>query len=189
MITIRQERPADAVAREALLHLAFGDARFAKSSERLRKGNAPAPGLAFVAVERSCVIGTVRLWPVLAGRNPALLLGPLAVAADRRNGGIGGGLMRHALEEAEARGHGAVLLVGDAPYYGRFGFTAAATQDLRMPGPHEPERLLAIELMPGALDGAKGLIQPDRNSRTNQTMPLPRRLRLPAARIDLRVAA
>jgi predicted N-acetyltransferase YhbS len=78
------------------------------------------------------------------------------VAPDRQGNGIGALLMRHGLAEAERMGHAAVLLVGDAPYYGRFGFTRALTQRLVLPGPVEPERFLGLELVPGALDGACG---------------------------------
>jgi predicted N-acetyltransferase YhbS len=90
---------------------------------------------------------------------PALLLGPLAVASDVRRCGIGGELIRHALDEARRRGHRAVLLVGDAPYYGRFGFTAQKTGALSLPGPYARERLLARELVPGALEGARGRVR------------------------------
>jgi len=93
-----------------------------------------------------------------AGR-PALLLGPLAVSADARLRGIGGMLMQRAVREARARKHGAVLLVGDAAYYGRFGFSAVKTGALRLPGPYEQDRLLGLELKRGALDGARGLIR------------------------------
>jgi predicted N-acetyltransferase YhbS len=87
-----------------------------------------------------------------------LLLGPVAVAADCRNRGIGAALILRCLREARRRGHGAVILVGDPPYYGRFGFTAEKTAALRLPGPFERRRLLALELAPGALDGAHGRI-------------------------------
>ncbi|MEJ2626253.1 MAG: N-acetyltransferase, partial [Pseudolabrys sp.] len=90
----------------------------------------------------------------------ALLLGPVAVAADRRGAGIGGALVRRAISEAKRRGHGAVILVGDAPYYSRFGFSAAKTGALYMPGPFERDRLLARELVKGALDGASGILRP-----------------------------
>jgi predicted N-acetyltransferase YhbS len=115
--------------------------------------------VSFVACAGRRLVGTVRLWNISAGpRRPALLLGPLAVAADVRDCGIGGGLMQHALEQAQRRGHGAVLLVGDAPYYGRFGFTAEKTGALWRPGPYARERLLARELVSGALENARGLI-------------------------------
>ena len=93
-----------------------------------------------------------------AGR-PALLLGPLAVHPGCRGRGIGAALMWRALRAAREAGHAAVLLVGDASYYGRFGFTADKTGALVMPGAYEPARLLGLELMIGALDGAVGLIR------------------------------
>lgn len=159
MITIRIETKRDVGAREALLDEALGPARLAKTAERLRDGRLPAERLAFVACERGKLVGTVRLWDVSAGPGrPALLLGPLAVAGQCRNRGIGCALMRHALATAAARGHGAVLLVGDAPYYARFGFSADKTTQLWLPGPYERDRLLACELKSDALDGARGLI-------------------------------
>ena len=159
MTTIRQERPVDVDAREALLDQAFGDTRNRKSSERLREDRLPAEGLAFIAAEGRRVVGTARLWNVACGTGkPALLLGPVAVAADYRSRGIGAALVRRAVAEARKRGHAAIVLVGDAPYYGRFGFSAAKTGALWMPGPFERHRLLALEVTPGALDGASGLI-------------------------------
>ena len=157
MVTVRQERPAEVVAREALLDLAYGPVRFTKTSERLREGRLPE--LSFVATSGRRLVGTVRLWSVSAGPDrPALLLGPLAVAPDCRKRGIGSTLMQVALREAGRLGHGAVLLVGDAPYYRRFGFSNERTAALWLPGPYERHRLLAHELKPGALDGARGLI-------------------------------
>ena len=102
----------------------------------------------------------MRLWNVdCGGGRPALLLGPMAVACDCRNRGIGGALVRRAIEAARKLGHAAIVLVGDAPYYGRFGFSADKTRALWMPGPFERDRLLAIELKPDALDGAHGMIR------------------------------
>jgi predicted N-acetyltransferase YhbS len=159
MATIRKEMTKDVCGREALLDRAFGDARFAKAAERLREGRMPAYGLSFVATDNNRVVGTVRLWHISAGpARPALLLGPLAVDDAWRGLGIGAALMRRATEAAHQLGHTAVLLVGDAPYYGRFGFSTGKTGALWMPGPYERERLLARELVPGALDGARGLI-------------------------------
>jgi predicted N-acetyltransferase YhbS len=158
---IRHETPFDVARREALLDQAFGDARFAKTAERLREGRLPERGLSFAACAGGRLVGTVRLWNISAGPGrPALLLGPLAVASDVRGCGVGGALMRHALDEAQRRGHRAVLLVGDAPYYSRFGFTAEQTGALWLPGPYARERLLAHELVPAALAGARGLINP-----------------------------
>ena len=158
MITIRQERRTDEAARERLLDAAYGPVRLTKPSQRLREGRMPATGLSFVAVEDGRVVGTVRLWPVTAGaERAALLLGPLAVDPACRKRGIGSALMRRALRDARRRGHRAVLLVGDASYYGRFGFSADNTGGLWLPGPYEAHRLLGCELTAGALDGARGL--------------------------------
>ena len=159
MIQIRHERPADIPAREALLDEAFGESRRRKASERLRKGRLPAEGLSFIAADGRRVIGTARLWSVAcASGQSALLLGPIGVAADRRHIGIGAALVRKAVREARKAGHGAIFLVGDPPYYGRFGFRGDKTAGLRLPGPYERRRLLALELIPGALDGAAGMV-------------------------------
>jgi len=157
---IRAERPSDVVAREALLDACFGDDRFARTCQRLRDGRKPAEGLAFVAMRQGKVVGSVRLWHVSAGGVPALMLGPLAVDPACRSLGLGAALMRHALEVAAARGHDAVILLGDAPYYARFGFSADKTAALALPGPFEADRLLAVELKDGALDGVTGLVSP-----------------------------
>ena len=159
MVTIREERIADAAAREALLDAAYGAARFSKTSERLREGRCPATGLSLVAVDHGQLVGTIQLWNVGAGpERQALLLGPLAVHPDHRNRSIGIALMCRAIARARLAGHGAILLIGDVAYYGRFGFSSALTGELWMPGHYERDRLLALELKPGALTGARGLI-------------------------------
>jgi predicted N-acetyltransferase YhbS len=159
MSTLRHERPTDVKAREALLDEAFGKTRHRKSSQRLRDGRLPAEGLSFVAAEGRRVVGTARLWhAACATGQPVLLLGPVAVAAGCRNRGIGAALMTRAVAEARKLGHSAIILVGDAPYYGHFGFSAEKTGKLRLPGPFARHRLLALELTPGALDGARGMI-------------------------------
>ncbi len=157
---IRAERASDVAAREALLDASFGENRHARTCQRLREGRAPAEGLAFTAVHQGRLVGTVRLWHVSAGGVPALVLGPLAVDSACRNLGIGAALMKHALAAAKARGHGAVILLGDAPYYARFGFSPLKTGELTLPGPFERDRLLGLELREGTLDGAWGMIMP-----------------------------
>jgi len=156
-ILIRSETMADAAGREDLLEAAFGPARFKKTCERLREGRLPA--VALVAEVDGRIVGSVRLWAVAAGPGrPALVLGPLAVDGAFRRAGIGARLVGVALNQAAVGGHGAVLLVGDAPYYARFGFTAALTEALWMPGPVERERFLGLELRDGALTGASGVL-------------------------------
>src|SRR6185312_15003718 len=157
---IRAERALDVVAREALLDACFGDNRHTRTCQRLRDGRAPAEGLSLSAVAEGRLVGTVRLWHVSAGGIPALMLGPLAVEASSRQLGVGAALMDHALAAATARGHRAVILLGDAPYYARFGFSAAKTSELSLPGTFERDRLLGLELSEGALDGTWGMIVP-----------------------------
>jgi len=161
MIQIRHERLADFDAREALLDAAFGDTRYRKSSERLREDRLPAEGLSFIAAEGRRVIGTARLWNIAVGNGAdALLLGPVAIAEDCRSQGLGGAMVRRAIQAARKLGHGAIVLVGDPEYYTRFGFSGEKTGALWMPGPFERRRLLGRELTAGALDGARGMIAP-----------------------------
>jgi predicted N-acetyltransferase YhbS len=155
---IRAEKASDVVAREALLDACFGENRHVRTCQRLRDGRSPAEGLAFSAMAEGRLVGTLRLWHVSAGGSSALMLGPLAVEASSRKLGVGTALMDHALAAAKARGHHAVILLGDAPYYTRFGFSAGKTGELSLPGPFERNRLLALELVEGALDGAWGMI-------------------------------
>ena len=158
-IVIVAETQADIAAREALLDRAMGPKRRKKSSEKLRRGRRPSEGLAFVARdEAGAVIGTVRLWDVRLGEGgqAALLLGPLAVDPMIKSVGIGSALMRHAVAEAARLGHRAVLLVGDAPYYSRFGFQKL--EGVEMPPPTNPDRVLGLELKAGAWKGITGRV-------------------------------
>jgi predicted N-acetyltransferase YhbS len=163
--SIGEEMPHEAAQREALLDRAMGPGRKRKSSEKLRRGRLPAEGLAFVARNSDGgVIGTVRLWNVDSpcvhrGQAEALLLGPLAVDPFYEGNGIGSKLMNHAIEEATRLEHAAIILVGDAAYYKRFGFSNEKTGDIFMPGPFEKSRLLALELRDGAVDGMHGILQ------------------------------
>ncbi len=163
--TVDDENAGDVLAREKLLDLAMGPDRRKKSSEKLRRNRLPAEGLALVARDpQGHVIGTVRLWNVEAGVTPAgtpvdaLMLGPLAVDPAHEGRGIGAALMRAAIARAHDRGHGAILLVGDAPYYERFGFFSEKTKLLMMPGPTARDRFLALELKDNWLDGAAGMV-------------------------------
>ncbi|MBR0696998.1 GNAT family N-acetyltransferase [Bradyrhizobium lablabi] len=177
---IRAERASDAVAREALLDACFGDNRHTRSCQRLRDGRAPAEGLCLSAVRPDGrLVGTVRLWHVSAGDRSALMLGPLAVDAAARGLGVGAALMKRALAAAKARGHDAVILLGDAPYYARFGFSTAKTGELSLPGTFERERLLGLELTEGALDGAWGMITPTGAPLSKATTPRVRARKAP----------
>ncbi|MDP6344688.1 MAG: N-acetyltransferase [Alphaproteobacteria bacterium] len=163
MYDLLPERPIDAAEIEQLLDLTFGPARHRKTAQHLRHGRAPLPGLSFVLRDGDLLAASIRHWPLsLANDQPALLLGPLAVRPDHRGRGCGGALIRHGLAAAGAAGHGAVLLIGDAGYYGRFGFSADLTAGLSLPGPVAASRFLGLELTPGILAGASGPVGPAR---------------------------
>jgi len=132
---IEIEAPADAAAVEGLVLAAFGPGRFAKTAERLRERARIATG--FVAHEDGKVIGSVRLWAITVGGEPALFLGPIAVSADSRRAGLGADLVQACVDRA---GDVGILLVGDLPYFGRFGFQPAP--DARLNGPVDQRRVL-----------------------------------------------
>ena len=117
--------------------------------------------LCLVAREDDALAGAIRYWPVRIGTagDPALLLGPVAVHPTRQGEGLGGLLIAESLHRALALGWTRAILVGDAPYYGRFGFTRAAASALDYPPPTNPDRLLARALAPGAFDGVAGMVR------------------------------
>ncbi len=157
MAEIRRERPEDAAAAEAIVAAAFGPGRFAKTAYRLREGVACVGELSYVALEGARIVGTVRYWPIMIGAEPALMLGPIAIVADRQGKGIALALMQTTLAEAKRLGHRAVVLVGDEPYYGRAGFKRIQPYGrITMPGPVDFARLLGLSLVEGALEAMKG---------------------------------
>ena len=154
MVDLRQEGPADYWEVEALYDLCFAPGREALSSYRLRDGVNPVAGLCLVAREDGIVSGAIRYWPVRIGAAAALLLGPVAVHPTHQGEGLGAWLIRESLERARALGWTRVMLVGDATYYGRFGF--ARLDGVEMPPPTNPARVLGLPLVPGAWDGIAG---------------------------------
>ena len=158
-LAILLERPENARAVEVLVDRAFGPGRFAKSSERLREGNHKLDDCSFVALHEGRVIGSVRLWPVSVDGKPAAFLGPLAVDATERSHGLGQALVEAACAAAAKAGWRAVLLVGDAPYFGRVGFSAGPAAQATMPGPADQRRVLVKALVES---GDQGLVGPIR---------------------------
>jgi predicted N-acetyltransferase YhbS len=161
--SVEDVQAADAAQIELLLDASFGIDRRAKTSYRLREGNSPVAGLSLVIRDKEVGIsGAISFWPLKIGERgtDALLLGPLAVHPARQNLGIGLALMREGLTRARAMGHGLVLLVGDQPYYARIGFARLPENRLLLPGPVDPKRFLYLELVPGALAQAQGLVLP-----------------------------
>ncbi len=159
-LVIRPELPTDAEAIERLHERAFGPGRFARTAFRLREGAPHLMDLSFTATVGTLLVGSVRLTPVSAGAVPALMLGPLTVEPAFENRGIGGALIRRSLDTAKDKGHTLVLLVGDEPYYRRFGFKRIPPTRLTLPGPVDPSRFLAAELVEGASAEARGMVSP-----------------------------
>ena len=155
MIQLRKETPADLWAVEALFDLCFAPGRTALSSYRLREDVPPVAALSTVAEDETGTIGgAIRYWPVRVGAHPALLLGPIAVHPTRQGEGLGAALMRDSLARAAELGWHRVMLVGDAPYYARFGFDKLT--GVEMPPPTNPERVLGHNLTEGAWRGIRG---------------------------------
>lgn len=157
MIELLEETPQDWWEVEALYDLCFAPGREALSSYRLREGVGPVGPLCLVARDGEGVLaGAIRVWPVRVGVAPALLIGPVAVHPTRQGEGLGGFLMREVLARAAGLGWARAMLVGDAPYYGRFGF--ARLEGVAMPPPTNPERVLGVALEPGAWDRVQGKV-------------------------------
>lgn len=154
-MTLTPEAPDDVWDVEALFDLTFAPGRTALSSYRLRDDVPPLPDLCLTARDDQGILaGAVRNWPVLVGSAPAVLLGPIAVHPTRQGEGIATILMSAALEQAAATGWARIMLVGDAPYYGRFGFRRL--EGVVMPPPTNPDRVLGLDLAPGGWDGISG---------------------------------
>ena len=158
-LVIRPERPEDTPAIERLQARAFGPGRFARTAYRLREGAAARLDLGVTAWVGSFLVGSVRMGPVRAGTTPFVMLGPLAVDPSFEGRGIGGTLTRAAIDAARQAGDGLVILVGDAPYYSRFGFDPVPPGRLTLPGPVDPARLLWLELIEGFRDGVAGPVE------------------------------
>jgi predicted N-acetyltransferase YhbS len=155
VIELKPEQPDDRWEVEALYDLCFAPGREALSSYRLRDGVAPVAGLSLVARDELGILaGAIRFWPVHVGNVDALLLGPVAVHPTHQGEGLGGSLIRDSLARAFASGWARVMLVGDAPYYSRFGFEKL--DGVLMPPPTNPDRVLGLALSEGAWEGVRG---------------------------------
>jgi len=155
--TLAEEKPADWWEVEALYDLCFAPGREALSSYRLRDGVDPVAGLSLLARDAQGILaGAIRFWPVKVGGRRALLLGPVAVHPTRQGEGLGGVLIRDSVDRAVAQGWTRVMLVGDRPYYSRFGFEVLP--DVIMPPPTNPERVLGRALAPAAWEGVTGTV-------------------------------
>lgn len=152
---------------EALLDAAFGPDRFGRTAYRLRAGTFALPDLSFAAFDQGRLVGTLQSWPVAlaqgdGGRVPLVMVGPVAVEPDVQRGGIGRAMMDALVAAADAGADGALMMIGDPEYYGRFwGFAADATGCWDLPGPFERRRLLARAAHGHAPPATAGEVVPD----------------------------
>jgi predicted N-acetyltransferase YhbS len=157
---IRLETGGDARILSELSAQAFGPGRFARSAYRVREGIPPVEALCLCGRVNGKLIGGIRFTAIRVGEEEgAALLGPLVVDPAEKGKGFGRALVEEGLARAKARGFALVILVGDMPYYARFGFKPVPPGQIVLPGPVDPERLLALELVPGALPRARGLVK------------------------------
>lgn len=174
MYEICPETAADEPEVEALYDLCFAPGRTALSSYRLREGVPRVADLCLVLRDPSGILmAAIRFWPVRVARRPVLLLGPIAVHPTAQGEGLGGLLMRDSLTRARKLGWARVLLVGDAPYYSRFGFSRL--DHVVMPPPTNPDRVLGLELRPGAWVDVAGLVSRETSSGVLEGMAEPAR--------------
>ena len=158
---VRPERASDADSIEKLLDICFGPDRFKKTAYRFREDVAPVNDLSFVVEdnETKALIGTIRYWPVvLPDGTPSLLLGPIAVEPLRQSEGIGIELMHYSMGIARGLHYASIILVGDAPYYNRFGFVRDVMLGITLPGWVDEERFLGFEIIPGVLREQRGML-------------------------------
>lgn len=158
-LVLRPERLEDQPLVDGLVARAFGPGRFVKTAERLREGNLPRRDLSLVAWAGGEAVGCVRIWPIHIGQTPAVLLGPFTVEDAWRSRGLGGQLIEAACDGAARAGEGVVLLVGDAPYFEKYGFQQVPPGRAPLPGPVDPARVLWRALKPGALDDVQGPVR------------------------------
>ncbi len=151
--TLSLQSIKDLPAIHALHETTFGPGRFARTAFRIREQAATADELCYVAhsSQTEKIVGSVTLSHIRIGEHPSLLLGPLAVMPEYKNKGAGKLLMRQAVASARSAGYQSIILVGDEPYYGPFGFRPVAHGQIRLPGPVDPARLLVC-LLSGQAD-------------------------------------
>ena len=158
-ITMRPVAPDDLAAIRDLHARAFGPGRFARTAHRIREGTGDFSPFCRICLIDGRLVAAVRFTQItVGGRDGALLLGPLAVDPAFANQGHGRGLVAQALEDARSAGISLVVLVGDEPYYGKLGFRRIPFGRITLPGPVDPNRLLAAELVEGALANYGGIV-------------------------------
>ena len=158
-VVVRPVAAADLPRIKALHERAFGPGRYVRAAHRVREGLPDFSAVCLLAELDGQLTAAIRMTPVTIGGVPgALMLGPLAVEPAFAGQGFGRHLVAEAIARARHFGYRLTVLVGDEPYYGRFGFKPVPAGQIEMPGPVNAARLLANELDPGALAAYRGLV-------------------------------
>ena len=158
-IRVRPVVSSDLPRIKSLHDRAFGPGRYVRAAHRVREGMPEISEICLIAERDGQLIAAIRFTPITVGGTPdALMLGPLAVEPAFAGLGVGRHLVAVSIERARARGYRLIILVGDEPYYGKFGFQPVPVGQISMPGPINTARLLANELKPGCLPGFHGLV-------------------------------
>lgn len=172
-VTYMPEAPAHDLEIDDINAEAFGPGRFTRAAYKIREGGPHDRSLSFVAMHGGQVIASVRMTPIAAGEGRAQMLGPLAVRPDFKNMGIGRKLVAMALAASVKANEPAVILVGDEPYYGPLGFARIPRGQIEMPRPVDLNRLLAHEIVPGAVALLGGEVCHADLAKTPQRTPEP----------------
>jgi predicted N-acetyltransferase YhbS len=159
LVITRPLKPEDLPHVSELHARVFGPGRFARSAYRVREGTPAISNFCHGAFLGSRLIAALRLTPITIGGTPnALLLGPLVVDTEFSNQGHGRHIVEDAIGDTRESHVDLIVLVGDMPYYGRFGFQPVPLGQITLPGPVSPERILALELTAGCLSRFRGQI-------------------------------
>lgn len=153
-VEIRPETPDDRTAIRDVVRGAFAHhPPVADLVDLIRESPGFVPDLSLVACEQEVVVGHVMLSrgdlvDETDSRHEVLILSPLAVAPDRQRNGIGGALVREAVQRADAMGERMVVLQGSPRYYPRFGFRDCRQLGIQMELPDwaPPEAGMAYPL-------------------------------------------
>jgi predicted N-acetyltransferase YhbS len=156
--SIRAELPGDDPAINALQKRAFGPGALTRMAFALRARADHLAPLARTAWYEDQLMGSVRFYAIQIGERKGALLGPLVVEPTVKHQGAGRQLLAEAVPQVLSGGVDFIMLIGDRPYYGPFGFMPLASNQLLFPLPVDPARVLLAGLDDAARQELKGMV-------------------------------